>query len=619
MCGVFGWATPRPLADEVMQRGLDALAHRGPDGQGVWRTTARSGGEIALGHTRLSIIDIAGGAQPLVSHDRRFAISFNGEIYNYRELRETLRARGCRFLTESDTEVLVEAYRIWGVSALTRIRGMLAFALYDTREERLILARDPFGKKPLYLANVAGGLAFSSEVAPLLDLPGMARRLNRHVIGDYLLNRYAPGPQTFFQGVRKLPPGCFAIYEKGVLTEQRYFTPPLAKTTPLAIPRGDAVQAFSVALETAVRCRLRSDAPYGVYLSGGLDSSVIAALMAREVGVVKAFSAGFEQSKHCELSHAYRVARRLGAEHQALTVTAADFARHWPEAARYRDAPVSEASDIPILMLSQTAKASVKMVLTGEGADELLAGYPKHRAERWIGRYHTVFPPALHRRLIDPIIRRLPYDQRRAKILSRAMGEGDAARRARLWFASADFGAVERLSGCTLDLRGGAETADRSALRQVMLADQTAWLPDNLLERGDRMLMAAGIEGRMPFTDVDLAVLVAGFPDKLLFDRRGGKALLRAAAKGLVDEETLNRRKVGFRTPIGDWFRGQLKPMLCDLVSGEASSVRRLLDGAAIDRMLDDHFARLTDHTDMLWTVANLELFLREHRLDVSD
>ena len=619
MCGVFGWVGKARIESGALKRGLDALIHRGPDGRGAWRTDLHGGGEVALGHTRLSIIDIAGGGQPFFSHDRRFVVSFNGEIHNYIELREMLLARGGQFDTESDTEVLLEAYRAWGVDCLSRLRGMFAFALYDIEAKRLILARDPFGKKPLFLSDIAGGVAFSSEIAPLLDLSGIERRLNQTVISDYLLNRYAPGPETFFQDVRKLPPGHFATYENGALTERRYFTPPLAEVRPGPMSRGDAVSVFRALLETAVRRRLRSNAPYGVYLSGGLDSSVIAAMMAREVGGVKAFSAGFDGPAHCELPYAQRTAARLGADHETLTVTAEDFARHWPDAVRHRGAPVSEASDIPILMLSRAARSSVKMVLTGEGADELLAGYPKHRAERWIGGYHMVIPSALHRRLIDPTIRRLPYDQRRLKILFRVLSERDPARRARLWFASGSVNEVAALTGRPLQAADDPRVASRSALRDLMLADQTAWLPDNLLERGDRMTMAAGIEGRAPFMDVDLAALVARFPDKLLFDRRGGKAILRAVAKDLLDDKTLNRRKVGFRTPVGDWFRGPLKPMLRDLVCGEGASVRYLLDGVVIDRMLEEHLARRIDHTDMLWTIANLELFLREHRLDVGE
>jgi asparagine synthase (glutamine-hydrolysing) len=619
MCGILGWSTPHRLTDDPIHRGLDALAHRGPDGRGAWTTTTRVGGEIALGHTRLAIIDAEGGAQPLLSCDRRFVVSFNGEIYNYIELRETLRARGSKFQTQSDTEVLIEAYRVWGVECLTRLRGMFAFALYDTRDERLVLARDPFGKKPLFLADVAGGVAFASEIAPLLDLPGMGRRLNRAVVGDYLMRRYASGPQTFFQGVRKLPPGCCAVIENGALTERRYFTPPLAEATPLNVSQAYAVTAFRTALEQAVRLRLRSDAPYGVFLSGGLDSSVVAALTVREAGAVSSFAVGFDEADYSELASAERVAARIGARHEALTVTADAFAEAWPAAVRHRGAPVSEASDIPLLLLARAAAGRVKMVLTGEGADELLAGYTKHRAERWIGAYHAAVPPALHRRLLAPLARRLPYDARRWKILSRALGESCPARRGALWFASGAYDEVERLTGQALQRPGAPAATGRSSLRQIMLADQTGWLPDNLLERDDRMLMAAGVEGRAPFMDVDLAALVAGFPDKMLFDRRGGKAILRAAAADLVDAETLNRRKVGFRTPVGEWFHWELKPMLRDLVCGEGASVRRLLDGAAIDRLLEEHLARRTDHTDMLWTVANLELLLREHRLDIED
>jgi asparagine synthase (glutamine-hydrolysing) len=616
MCGVLGWATPRPLDGDLLDRGLDALGHRGPDGRGTWSTVTRGGGQVALGHTRLAILDAAGGAQPLFSHDRRFVISFNGEIYNYLELRERLIALGARFLTRSDTEVVVEAYRAWGQDCLSRFRGMFAFALYDTKAERLVLARDPFGKKPLFLAKVAGGLAFASEIPPLLDLPGVGRRLNRAVLADYLIHRYVPGPATFFDGVRKLAPGYVATCERGDLRERRYFTPPIESATSKTVTPGYAVAAFGNALKTAVRLRLRSDAPYGVYLSGGLDSSTIAALMARETGAVRSYAVGFEDARYSELPHAARVAARIGARHEALTVTAEDFARHWPAAVHYRGAPVSEASDIPLLLLSRAARGSVKMVLTGEGADELLGGYPKHRAERWIGAYHAAVPADLHRRLLHPLARRLPYSARRLKILSRALGEGDPQARAEAWFANLD---AERLKA-GLDrakaVRGGD---DLSPLRRMMAADCTGWLPDNLLERGDRMTMAAGIESRMPFMDVELATLTASFPDALLFDRRGGKAILRATARGMLDDETINRRKVGFRTPVGDWFRGPLKPTLHDLLCGEGASVRRLLDGAVVDRMLEEHLDGRIDQTDMLWTAANLELFLREHRLDVGD
>jgi len=618
MCGVVGWVTSRPLDPAVMDGALGALAHRGPDGRGSWRGISADGGEVALGHTRLAIIDADGGAQPFFSHDRRFVVSFNGEIYNFIELRDELRARGCCFVTRSDTEVLVEAWRVWGMDCLPRLRGMFAFALYDAQTRALVLARDPFGKKPLFLADIQGGMAFASEIAPLLDLPGMERRLNLDGLGDYLHRRYAPGPVSFFKGVRKVLPGHVAIFAGGALEERRYFTPPLAATASKPVPFADAAAMFRAGLEEAVRLRLLSDAPYGVYLSGGVDSSVIAALMARQVGQVRSFAVGFEDAAYCEAHWAERVAARLGARHEALIVTARDFADHWACAVRHRGAPVSKSSDVPILMLSRAASLSVKMVLTGEGADELLAGYPKHRAERWIAAYHGVVPPLAHRALLDPVVQRLPYGARRLKILSRALSEPDVQARSSLWFANGDRRSVNDLLGHDPVATRARRLTPLASLRQIMLADQTGWLPDNLLERGDRMMMAAGVEGRMPFMDANLAALTASFPDRLLFDRRGGKAILRAAAADLLDAETLNRRKVGFRTPVGDWFRGELRPMLLDLLSGEGSQVRRLVDGAAIDRMLAEHLPRRVDHTGMLWTLANLELFLREYRLDVD-
>ncbi len=617
MCGVFGWATPRPApeADRWLDAASAALGHRGPDGAGRWRARTRDGGEIALLHRRLALVDPAGGAQPFTSGDGRYVVSFNGEVYNHVELREELRGCGCRFRTGADTEVLIEAWRVWGEDALPRLRGMFAFALYDKIAQRLTLARDRFGKKPLHLMATMGGLAFASEPQALLSLPGAPRRFNVEALPDLLLRRYVPGDRTLFEGVRRLTPGTVATLSKGRFIERRWARPPLAEVRPRAADRAAAEAALAQTLETAVRLRLRADAPAGVFLSGGLDSSTIAALAARHVSVLRTYAAGFAETGLSEAPHAARVAERLGARHETLIVSPEAFARRWPDAVRARGAPVGEASDIPLLMLAETASAAVKIALTGEGADEVFYGYPKHRAERWTPAYHALIGPAAHRRLVEPLVRRLPLAGRRARIAAGVLGEGDPAARAVLWFANGSPAEIAALCGRAPGV-DRCETAGLSSLRAALLTDQSDWLANNLLERGDRMLIAAGVEGRAPFLDAEVAALAARIPDALHFDGRGGKALVRGAARSWLDAETLGRRKAGFRTPVGDWFRGPLRPMLDDLLRAPEAAVRRLLVPAEIDRRLAEHGARRVDHTAMLWTIANLELFMRAHRME---
>jgi asparagine synthase (glutamine-hydrolysing) len=616
LCGIFGWATTRPVpeADQVLRRALSSLAHRGPDGSGTWFEHA-AGGEIAFGHRRLAIIGIATGHQPLFSHDDRFAITFNGEIYNYIELRELLVAKGHRFNTDSDTEVVLEAYRAWGNDCLSRLRGMFAFALYDRRERTLLLARDPFGKKPLYCADLPGGFAFSSEIRPLIEMPGVRTGLNLGVLGEYMLSRYVSGPATFFEGVRKLPPGCCLVLRDGVRSETRYFTPPFAQRRPRSMTMREAVARFAPALEEAVRIRMRSEAPFGAYLSGGLDSSLIVALMTRHsAGPVTTFSVGFEDASISEHAFGRIAAEQFRTDHHELIVSSSQFFETWADAVWHRGAPVSEPADIPILLLSRAARSHVKMVLTGEGADELLGGYPKYRAERYIGLYQACVPPGLHRRLIDPLVRALPYRWRRVKILSRALTARSPDERAQVWFASETPDLLSALLPssspppkqprllCPDWIAGG---------RRLQLLDQQSWLPDNLLERGDRMMMAGSIEGRMPFMDAELAAVVADFPDSVLSHGRG-KLVARQMAKDLLDRRILERSKNGFRVPVGAWFRTEQREAIRELLDSRASHVREILDGKVLRQLLEEHMSARQNHEKVLWTIANLEMFLRQ-------
>src|ERR1039458_9206687 len=555
MCGIFGWAIGADNRQDraTLIRITDLMFHRGPDGSGYWLHDTSDGQyQIGLGHRRLSIIDICGGAQPMSSEDGRFTLIFNGEIYNYIELRQELAALGHQFRTTSDTEVLIEAYRAWGLDAIRRFRGMFAFALWDAVTQRLMLARDAFGKKPLFLAQRPGALLFGSEIEPLVQFPGFDRAFDSEALGHYLLNRYVPGPSTFFRSVKKLQPGHYAVWQSGKLEITRYFTPPFATTKPDVASFEEAIRMFETTFDEAVQIRMRSDAPFGAYLSGGIDSSAVVMTMAKHsTERVRTFSVGFHEPKYSELDHARVIAQRFGTDHHELVVDPDAFVDHWPTAVLRRGAPVTEASDIPILMLSKLASSSVKMVLTGEGADELMGGYPKHRAEPWIDLYQRLMPKVLHERVINPIMRTLPYGMRRAKTVALAAGERDLANRMRVWFGGVSVGEREAI------LRRAETLAPPdpypfssqigSSMRRTLFFDQTSWLPDNLLERGDRMMMAGSIEGRMPFMDTVLAGVVARFPDKFLIGGKGGKTVLRAAMSKMLPPEILNRKKVGFR------------------------------------------------------------------------
>ena len=429
MCGIFGWAlgAANRQNGETLARLTNLMAHRGPDGAG-YKLLDTAGGrfQIGLGHRRLSIIDIGGGQQPMESADGRYTVVFNGEIYNYIELREELLALGHSFRTSSDTEVLIEAFRAWDLEAIARFRGMFAFALWDKETQRLVLARDAFGKKPLFLAMRPNALVFGSEIEPLVQFPGIDRSFNADALGHYLLNRYVPGPATFFRAVTKLQPGHYAVWKDGSLSITRYFTPPFANTVPDVTSFDEAVRLFETSFDEAVRIRMRSDAPFGAYLSGGIDSSAVVATMVKHSAApVRTFSVGFRESEYSELDHARVIAEQFGTDHQELVVEPQAFMDDWETAVLRRGAPVSEASDIPIFMLSKLASRSVKMVLTGEGSDELMGGYPKHRAEPWVSLYQRLMPEVLHEQLVSPLVRALA--------LRHAPGEGPChgCRRAR--------------------------------------------------------------------------------------------------------------------------------------------------------------------------------------------
>jgi asparagine synthase (glutamine-hydrolysing) len=623
MCGIAGFIVTSQRGD--LERRLKSMArsirHRGPDGEGFYLDRARNGScTIGLAHRRLAIIDLATGEQPMVHQSAGVTLIYNGEIYNFDLLKRELEAIGHRFRTKSDTEVLLNAYVEWGPDCVRRLRGMFAFALWDHPRGRLMLARDHFGKKPLYIHEANGRLLFGSEIKALLAFGDMRPKLDRASIADYLVYRYVPAPHTFFAGVRKLLPGSYALWEGGELTERSFYTPPYGLTPDDDTPNGEALGLFAEALDTSVRIRMVSDVPYGAFLSGGIDSSTIVALMSRHSALpVNTFSVGFREARYSELPYARLVARRFSTRHTELVVSAEDLMQHLPTLIDHSDAPVAEASNIPIYLISREAAKSVKMVLTGEGADELLGGYPKHSAERFTSIYQAIMPACLHRAAIEPVINRLPYSFRRIKVMMASIGIRDSSERLPRWLGALSFAERDRLMGGapfrTPHARPFQASDRRSPLQRMLYFDQTSWLPDNLLERGDRITMAASIEARMPFMDTELAALTAHLPDSWRIKGFTQKYILRRMMREVLPAEILGRAKVGFRVPINEWFRGPMRNFVRDHVMGRGSLAGQLFSRREVERVLWQHENGRQNHEKLIWTLVNLELFQKQFHL----
>ena len=621
MCGIAGWVAtgsgvPPAATCEAM---LEAIAHRGPDDRGVFRGQyAASDYDVFLGHTRLAIIDPRGATQPMCDSDAGLALTFNGEIYNFRELREELREAGFRFVLDSDTEVLLRAYQHWKRDVVHRLRGMFAFAIWDAHEQSLFLARDRFGEKPLFLHQRAGSLYFASEIKSLLRIPGVDRSVDVESAWQYLAYRYVPGPATLFAGIRKLPPATTALWRRGKLVESRYWAPPdrEAHSPPPSI--ADAAEGFARRLEEAVRLQMVADVPVGAFLSGGLDSSSIVGLMSRHTSRVKTFSVGFGESRYSELPYAAEVAQHFGTDHHELIVSHADLQSGLGPLVAMRDAPVSEPSDIALHALAVEAARSVKTVLSGEGSDEVLAGYPKHRAERLVPGFQRL-PRWFRRGLVEPLVHALPYGCRRIKTAVTSLNLEDARERYARWFGALSDGQRERL---TTFRSSAGEPLDRppydadpraSALRRILYFDQTSWLPDNLLERADRMTMAASLEARVPFLDHELAAYVSSLPDRFRVRGFTGKWILREVAKRWLPQRILTRPKVGFRLPVNEWFRGPMRDYLLDHLRSRSSLTRDYYDSRNLDTLLDEHLDGRQNHEKLLWTLLNLEVWHRSY------
>ena len=620
MCGIAGrvnFDPLRPVDRDVLVAMTDAVAHRGPDASGYYSAPG-----IGLGHRRLSIIDLATGDQPLANEDGTVWVAFNGEIYNFADVRAELVSAGHRFRTGSDTEVIVHAYEQWGERSVERFRGMFAFALWDAKARRLMLARDRLGVKPLYYAELPGrGIVFGSELKSLLEDPDVPRAWRPHAIDAFLTLLYVPAPDTVYRGIQKLPPAHVLIAEHGRVRTFRYWDLAFtgdgdARREPEYLERLDALLAESVAL------RQISDVPLGAFLSGGIDSTAVVAYMRRTSDRPPVtITVGFDRAAYDEVRHAETVARHLGCEFHARQANP-DVAALLPKLAWHFDEPFADSSAVPTYYVSKAARELVTVALSGDGGDELWGGYARHAVERWEQRARRMLGRAsapagrLARALPLSVkgaraLRHLAASPEQAYAIKHAYGMFEPDAKARLY--TGDFAAsvadVDPLAAFR-DVYRRCASAD--PLDRALYVDVHTYMVDDILTKVDRMSMAVSLEAREPLLDHRLLEFAASVPTSLKLKDGRSKYLLRRVLDRRVPASILERGKRGFEAPVGEWLRGPLAPMADDLLLDRRLRERGVVDAREVARLWTDHKTGRADHRHRLWQLIMLELWFRQ-------
>jgi asparagine synthase (glutamine-hydrolysing) len=630
MCGICGILTRN--VSLVPDRGLlermrDLIAHRGPDGAGL-----HLGPGVGLGHRRLSIVDLAQGQQPMYSHDRRFVIVYNGEVFNHPALKTELEAAGVRYRTHSDTETVLHLYERMGERAVERMRGMFALAIWDSLERRLFLARDRYGVKPLYYVHRPNGtLIFGSEIKALLPALDSRPELNREALPDFLANHAPSSEATLFTGIMRLAPGHTLTWQDGRISIRRYWDVPIANACEAPRPGSRAERAliaeFRERFTEAVRLRLMSDVPLGMFLSGGIDSAAITSAMATLVKEpIRTFSVAFAEREANELEYARLVATAYRTEHRETVVSPAEFFAELPRLVWHEDEPIAHPSSVALYFVSRLAAHHVKVVLTGEGSDETLAGYNRYRVTEYNARLGALYRrcvPRLARRGVRRALEGLPATSRLRQRAARTflMRGADLDE---LYFDNfAVFGRAAQRELLSPELRmqlapvdpyaayhtALSRVSDKPLLSQLLYADVKTYLHE-LLMKQDQMSMAASIESRVPFLDHPLTEWVAALPQTMKLRGTTTKWILRQAMQGKLPPPILQRRKMGFPVPIGAWLRGPWRPLLNEYVTGGRARARGLFDPITVERLVGEHI-RGVNHSERLWALLTFEIWAR--------
>ncbi|MDT4954758.1 MAG: hypothetical protein QOJ02_2896 [Acidobacteriota bacterium] len=621
MCGIAGFIESKAAGStseqrsEVLDRMCRVIRHRGPDDQGMFVK-----GGVALGMRRLSIIDLAGGHQPMSGEDGETTVVFNGEIYNYRELQPELEARGHSFQTNSDTETIVHAYEEYGASCVERLRGMFAFAIWDERERKLFIARDRAGKKPLYYTlTPQGTLIFGSELKSLLEHPEARREINMEALDAYLSLGYVPDPLSIFRDIHKLPPGHHLIFRDGRISVHQYWD--FHYEVVEARPEEDYTEELLALLDEAVRLRLVADVPLGAFLSGGVDSSTIVALMSQHTDrPVKTFSIGFHEDGYDELKYARLAAERFHTEHHEFIVTP-EICHIVDELAWHLDEPFADSSAIPTYAVSKMAREHVKVVLSGDGGDELFGGYTRYGIDRQRSGFAKL-PRLLRQGLMQPLSRRLPHGAWGRNYLHNvALDPVQRYLDSVSYFTSLNKQSLystdfrSQLSGqgkaASLFEEYAARVKSPEPLDTLLYLDSKTYLPGDILTKVDRMSMAASLEARVPLLDHKLIEFVTRIPSGLKMKGLETKHIFKQTVRGLVPDEILDRPKQGFGLPIQKWINQELRSYIRDVLLDGRTRERGYFNQAYVKLLLDEHDRARRDHTSPLWALFMLELWHR--------
>jgi len=644
MCGIAGFVSVDGLDDDATSRAIrmrDIITHRGPDEAGL-----HVDGFAALAHRRLSIVDLSTGQQPTCNEDGSVWIIFNGEIYNHADIRKELEGHGHVYRTKSDTETIVHAYEQWGDECVHRFRGMFAFAIWDAPKRRLLLVRDRLGIKPLYWARHRDTLLFASEIKAILASDLIAPQAHQEVLPEVLSTRYTSGTDTMFRGINKLLPGHRLVFENGNVDVEQYWDVPLGSPEGLrdrnhdgsadsaALGRAglqagrDVVAQFRELLEESVRLRLMSDVPLGMFLSGGIDSSAIAAIMARMIDrPLQTFSVAFKERAFNELEYAREVAREVGADSHEIVIDDRDFFGALPKLVWHEDEPIAHTSSVPLYFVSALARQHVTVVLTGEGSDELLAGYGKYLRLSLNWRAGTVYerfvPQALRNSVANGVVPNLPG--KLGRIARRTFLAMDRSPEAMFFDNFASIRLADQRALLAPGLRAAVTRAHAygwsrayfekpgghsTLLDRLLYADIKTYLVE-LLMKQDQMSMATSIESRVPFLDHKLVEFASQLPDEWKLRGFTTKRVLRESMKGLLPDSILNRPKMGFPVPFAAWTRGPWNAVARDVLLDSRSRQRGIIDPAAVDRLLRDHADGRTEGGDRIWSLLNLELWYR--------
>jgi asparagine synthase (glutamine-hydrolysing) len=623
MCGITGFVynSDRAVEREVLERMNCAIEHRGPDEDGFYIKE-----NIAMAMRRLAIIDLASGQQPIRNEDGTKWIVYNGEIYNYQEIREDLDKRGHKFYTNSDTEAIVHLYDEFGVQCLDRLRGMFAFAIWDERDRSLFIARDRVGKKPLLYSHRANGdLIFGSEFQALLQHPAIGREVDLEAIDSYLSFLCVPAPLTAYKDIRKLEPGHWLKWKDGKIETRRYWLPDFSKK--IKITEQEAIEETTRLLREATRIRMISEVPLGAFLSGGVDSSTVVALMAQESAQpVKTFSIGFEEQDYSELKYARRVAEHVGAEYNEFIVRP-NALEVLPTLVEHYGEPYADSSAVPTYYVSRETRKHVTVALNGDGGDESFAGYERHAAMLIADRYNRI-PSIVRKGAIEAPLNLLPISElkrSRLRDLKRFLGAASLPKTERYFRWMSTFDTPAKTNIYTEDFSNSLSGADSSQgvkhwfvkangsgmLDATLLSDLMTYLPNDLLVKVDIASMACSLEARSPFLDHKVIEFAASLPESMKLQRFKTKSLLKKVAARLVPEDAVYRRKMGFGVPISKWLRTDMKEFVRSVLLSERSIGRGIFRPNVISLYVDEHLSGTRDNGPQLWTLLMLELWFQ--------